>query len=282
MKKRTAKKMEKQEDEQLFFEQYGFLYGEKIIPKNTVYSLHWHDYFECEILFSGRANHRFNEEEYEIKPGDAYVLSYEDTHSIRILEDLHIFAIRFREDLLPPETVRLLTEKSGNCHCRFEPQTLTYLESRLNHLRCLDQNCFFYKQMMTMLLGEIILLVLEQCPGIKGNSLPSLVQKTISYTRQHFQEPLTLAVAARMYSVTPKYLGTLFKETTHVSFHDFLNNTRLRHACHLLTTTDLSVKEIAFSAGYASVEYFLDVFKRRMGTTPTIYRTRNIHSSGIE
>jgi len=91
MQRSDAQKMEKQKSEQLFFERYGFLFGEKIIPRGTFYPLHWHDYFECEILLQGSAEHQRNEICTKISAVDTYILSYEDTHSVRAGEALLIF-----------------------------------------------------------------------------------------------------------------------------------------------------------------------------------------------
>lgn len=270
MQHSDAKKMEQPQSEQLFFERYGFLFGEKIIPRGAFYPLHWHDYFECEILLQGSAEHQRNGICTQIHTGDAYILSYEDTHSVRADEDLHIFSVRFREDLLAPEVIRLLSERKV-C-CRFSELELEYIRTRLAHIRKQNTESILYKHILSVLLSELILMILERSPDAADNPLPSLIRNTVAYIRQHYLEPLSLASVSRVLSVTPKYLGALFKKHMHISFHEFLNNTRLRHACHLLNSTEDSVKEIAFASGYASVEYFLDVFKARLGRTPTAYR----------
>ncbi len=270
MPRSDAQKMEKQKSEQLFFERYGFLFGEKIISRGAFYPLHWHDYFECEILLQGSAEHQRNGIRTQIHTGDAYILSYEDTHSVRAEEDLHIFAVRFREDLLAPEVIRLLSEK--NVCCRFSESEIEYIRTRVARIRDQNTESALYKHILSALLSELILMILERSTAAQDTPLPSLVRNTAAYIRQHYLEPLSLASVSRILSVTPKYLGALFKKHMHISFHEFLNNTRLRHACHLLSSTDDSVKEIAFSSGYSSVEYFLDVFKSRMGRTPTAYR----------
>ena len=274
MQNGNIKKMEKQKNELRFFEQNGFLFGEKYLAAGMSYPLHWHDYFECEILLEGTAEHRCNEEVQTIHAGAAYILTYEDIHAFRVLENARIFAIRFREDLLAPDIIRLLSEKSSCCQCCFAPQELIYIEQRIEHIVQQKTSDILYKHMISTLLSELLLMVLTHSDTVKGKPLPSLVHKAATYIRTNYQEDITLITAAKMLSITPKYLGSLFKETLHISFHDFLNSTRLRHACQMLNNTDLSVKEIAFSAGYSSVEYFLEVFKKRMGTTPTLYRTQ--------
>lgn len=54
---------------------------------------------------------------------------------------------------------------------------------------------------------------------------------------------------------------------------DFVQKARLCAAARLLTTTDLPVKVIAASVGYASRSYFSRAFAYAYGTDPTTYRT---------
>ena len=73
-------------------------------------------------------------------------------------------------------------------------------------------------------------------------------------------------------SISQNHLGSLIKKEIGMSFSEYLNSVRLKYACDLLKSTNLSVKEIAFSSGYSSVEYFLYIFKQKLKTAPTKYR----------
>ena len=57
-----------------------------------------------------------------------------------------------------------------------------------------------------------------------------------------------------------------------VSPADFLREARLRHACTLLQTTDMSSKEIAYACGFNDPKYFGKCFKQAMGKTPTEWK----------
>jgi transcriptional regulator GlxA family with amidase domain len=53
---------------------------------------------------------------------------------------------------------------------------------------------------------------------------------------------------------------------------DFVQKVRLRIAAKLLATTDVPVKVIATSIGYASRSYFSRAFRAAYGTDPTSFR----------
>ena len=66
-----------------------------------------------------------------------------------------------------------------------------------------------------------------------------------------------------------------FSRTFGQSPLDFVITVRLRHAAHLLATTQLPVKLVADAVGYSSRSHFSREFKAAYGVDPTAYRTVN-------
>ncbi|MBQ8526117.1 MAG: helix-turn-helix transcriptional regulator [Clostridia bacterium] len=266
------KKMEYYPKDKVFPDNLNFIALKKNIDASSFHPFHWHDYFELELVLSGRAEHRLNNTTEILAPGSAYLLSYFDSHALRALSPMEIFSVRFDENMLSPELTRLLLLQGGNCRCFFDDDELSYINQRIDRIMGESRTEELYGPMLNAIITEIILLVIRKS-GINISSCsPNLVQKAQLYIVRHFRENITLKLVARELSVTPKYLGAVFKDSTKICFNDYLNNLRLKYACNLLRTSDLSVKEIAFSSGYSSAEYFLDIFKRKLGTTPTLYR----------
>ncbi|MEI8138243.1 MAG: helix-turn-helix transcriptional regulator [bacterium] len=58
----------------------------------------------------------------------------------------------------------------------------------------------------------------------------------------------------------------------------YMMNQRLNKARHLLSSTSLSIKEIAEAVGYDNPLYFSRVFTTQMNITPSRYRALNIES----
>jgi len=65
-----------------------------------------------------------------------------------------------------------------------------------------------------------------------------------------------------------------------VNFVDFVRESRLGLAQHLLSETDFSVKEVADQSGYNSSSYFIQQFRRHFGLTPAQYRETLAVSNG--
>ena len=58
-----------------------------------------------------------------------------------------------------------------------------------------------------------------------------------------------------------------------ISPADFIRNVRLKHAAQLLTTTPLSIAEIAEQVGFNSPRIFSSNFKKMFGVLPSDYRS---------
>lgn len=67
-------------------------------------------------------------------------------------------------------------------------------------------------------------------------------------------------------------LYRIFKTQFNVSPHDYLVHIKFTYAKNLLTSTDMGIKEIAATIGYASVPQFQSTFKKLFNTTPNKYR----------
>lgn len=74
--------------------------------------------------------------------------------------------------------------------------------------------------------------------------------------------------------VSPEHISRTLKKHTGETFRQILRECRVRRACHLLETTQLTMKEIAYQAGFSSPSHFDRAFRKVAGHAPTQYRRR--------
>lgn len=70
------------------------------------------------------------------------------------------------------------------------------------------------------------------------------------------------------------YLSTMFKENTGMNFSDYVINERIKRACKLLIESNLRIYDIARLCGYPNAKYFMVLFKKVTGKTPSEYREK--------
>jgi AraC family transcriptional regulator, melibiose operon regulatory protein len=102
----------------------------------------------------------------------------------------------------------------------------------------------------------------------------SKAARLAEFMSEHYQEPLQIREVAKAVDLNESYASTLFKDTFSMTMLDYLTQHRLAHAQRLLVTTDKSVLEIAFDAGFGSSSQFYAAFMKACGQTPLAYRKR--------
>lgn len=98
------------------------------------------------------------------------------------------------------------------------------------------------------------------------------VQQLKHYIATHFSEPLSLKQIGEVFQLSPSYLGQLFLNETGMTFSSHLNQVRIQQAQQLLKNTSIKLNEISQSTGFGTVNYFVSVFRKATGYTPTEYR----------
>lgn len=100
----------------------------------------------------------------------------------------------------------------------------------------------------------------------------TVLDKAKGYIRERFAEELSLEEVADFVHLNPYYFSKIFKQQVGETFIDFVTNLRIGKAKELMTSTDMSLKEVCFEVGYKDPNYFSRVFKKVTGVTPTEYR----------
>lgn len=87
------------------------------------------------------------------------------------------------------------------------------------------------------------------------------------------------AVAAHL-KLSVDHLSRLFKAAGEESLSDYIIKAKINKAKEIISTTSNSIRQVAQFLGYSDPGYFVRVFKKRTGVTPTEYRTRSKEESG--
>lgn len=243
------------------------------IAEGSYFAPHWHDYFELEIVLYGSGEHIHNNKKYFLERGSAYLMSYYDFHEFKATSDMQILKIQFNEHVLPQGLVNFINLSNSRFCCLLGEAQTVRAEKRFAEIEYEERGGLVFSELLIKnLVTDIIVDIIRTTSNETNAVVPSLLQKAVGYIHNHFRENLSLKILADYCVVTPNYLGANFSKLMGVSFSDYLNTIRIRHACNLLTTTDLTVKEIAFSSGYNSVEHFVYTFKKKLCCTPLEYR----------
>ncbi|MFN8357203.1 MAG: AraC family transcriptional regulator [Spirosomataceae bacterium] len=98
------------------------------------------------------------------------------------------------------------------------------------------------------------------------------LQEVLNYMQDQLTEPISIATISNRFGFSERSLLRLFQEDLNMSYAQYLKTLRVVNAIELLTTTNLTINEIAFTVGYDSFPTFSNTFQDVVGVRPKIYR----------
>ena len=93
-----------------------------------------------------------------------------------------------------------------------------------------------------------------------------------AYIDSHIADPITVEDICTAFHMRRTRLYNAVREYLNCGIAQYIKRCRIQHACKLLTESDLSIAEIAYSVGYMDYCYFSQIFKEEKGTSASNYR----------
>lgn len=245
------------------------------VEKHTVtggHPLHWHSYFEIEIILSGSGKYIINDIEYDILANNVFFLTSTDFHYLDVDEVTELINISFNNNMLDEKDMALLVS---------EKNRRSYTFDRSDHDRLLNAaNILLYEYEISGDCQKQLLQYVVKCL-LRRNAISQVdmgnyernsgIKKAIIYMEMHFTEKITLNAVAAAAGYHPTYFSELFARVTGETYIDMLTRLRLGHAKSMLAN-DFSVCDACFQSGFGSLSNFLEVFKKNCKMTPSEYR----------
>jgi len=102
----------------------------------------------------------------------------------------------------------------------------------------------------------------------------NIMQEIAQYLRDNCKRDVALQEIADRFYLSREYISRRFKTEFGLTITDFVTQVRIEKAKELLENPNLKIYEIADAVGYQNDKYFIKVFKRAEGVTPSEFRSR--------
>lgn len=265
-----------------------------VITKNLRYTHvreHQHTFFEIMYLLNGECRNVVDGSLIEMKQGDFCIIPPQVVHTICVDSDSVLVNILIRTSTFTEAFLPML--RGSNILADFFNEILysgnykkyllfhtgsdeTVLDFILQMYQEQSQHRKHYGEIMNGLLIALSGKLLQLHEGdveypASYVEKHDIVPKILGYIRKNCTT-VTLADCAAHFHFNSQYLSALLKKHTNHTFSDVLKEERMHLAAELLKKTDQSVKEIALETGYQDGAYFMKVFKKYFGCTPSDFR----------
>jgi AraC-like DNA-binding protein len=101
---------------------------------------------------------------------------------------------------------------------------------------------------------------------------PEPVRKAKDYILSRIEDRLTLEEVAAQVHVSTYYFCKIFKQSTGMTFTEYVNRQRIELAKRELLKPDRRITEVAYDVGYQSLSQFNRSFLKIAGQSPSQFR----------
>ena len=98
------------------------------------------------------------------------------------------------------------------------------------------------------------------------------IQKVMEYVDLHLGNEITMISLSEITNMSISHLSKLFKKETRQTISEYIAKKRCEKAASFLKDTDYAIQDISSFVGYQDNNYFVKVFRKIYGITPSNYR----------
>lgn len=264
--------------------------------------LHRHEFIEIAYVCKGKGRHVVDGHEQPVSQGDLFIVQFDTPHSFFPNDTANSDRLEVYNCMLLPEflgamhmELPILKEVVGLFLLNgLYPEERTYKpDLKLTDSLTNDFQSVFagmYEEYAAKREGYVELLKLKLCELLikiyraynsRYRDTPDpdrykleLIQRAISYLREHYAAPVQLGDISRHALLSKSYFSAQFKKTTGMSVFDYLQKLRIEEACRLLEERSDKITDIAGQVGYGDYRFFNKTFRKVTGMTAGEYRKK--------
>ena len=260
-------------------------------PETNLAGMHTHDFFEMTYIVNGSCEQVFNDGRTIVfHKGNLCIMNPNVKHSCTIsgwndyvinlivapqLFNSAYFSLFEEGNQVSDFFTSYLLSSSTSNYMTFLTPFDTQTDQIMNLLlRSYLQNG---RYMGTEVRCYLILLFSRYLENVRGSrpadDLSELSQIT-GYISSHLQTA-TLKSVAEHFHFHPNYLSAYMKKHTGRNFQTVMTELKIQQARYYLSSTDLTVSQIAALLGYQDTSSFNAMFRRNLNMTPNAFREAN-------
>lgn len=245
---------------------------------------HQHTFFEFVYVLQGSAVRQMPDAQVTVSAGDYYVIDPLSAHGYTDIQKFRTIGCLFHPEFIDralsdcPSLLLLLSNRI----LRFGIPMDLPISNQVFHdadgsvrrivqqmEREYTEHATGYMEMLRCYLTQLLVCAVRACDT---RSPHNAVTKVVEYLKFHYAEPLSLATLSALVGYTPQYLSNLFHNEIGINIQTFLQRLRVEEASKLLTSTDLTITEIAAAVGYQDMRHFSRLFRQYQQLSPKEFR----------
>lgn len=223
---------------------------------------HFHRVYEFAVVVEGEAIFYVNKTKYVLEPNDAIFIMPNQFHSLETPEHSKMIMLRF----MPDFAGIFHTTYNGKIPECNKFHILPFIMEGLVK----PVNIYQEKACVYQICGEF---AAQNTKWTDASKEDDLLVKLLMCVEREFKNDCSLKTVSKELGYDYTYLSRFFYKSTGITFTEYLNDCRIKHAGYLIRNSKSSIMEVAHECGYNSIRSFNRNFLKHTGTTPVKYRS---------
>ena len=245
--------------------------------------MQWCD--EITYVVSGKATVYSGNTSFEMSAGQIHFMKKGQYHKIVADEDhnFHFYCMGFllNPDCPDIQTFIEATKTLDYLVIKDDGNIMSLFEQLLNELYIDDTETnsmihFFFCQMLIFLYRNFRGKSNNKQNKISTSASNYAVYRTLKFINREYIQITSVKQIAKELSYSEYYLSHVFREKMDMTIKDYLMQKKIVTATALLSTSNMTISEIAEHLNFSSLHAFGKAFKRYIGTSASEFR-RNAH-----
>ena len=241
---------------------------------------HGHDDLEIGMVMEGTLSLFLEQRAYVLQTGDIYIINRHQIHSFTssgrnlILAaqihtefyrqiDYSLEYLRFEDPIICKGTIHKTLQKLF-CKCAI----FYFQDTPFHTLRCSG----LMLELLYQLAGNVRCYIASEKESVSAYHNTLRLNRLTDYINQHYTERISLQELADLEHVTDYHISHFMQKMLGMSFQEYINLLRFRHALMLMQKTDLKLLDICLESGFSSTRYMNQMFEKHLHCSAKEYQ----------
>lgn len=259
----------------------GISVGKKsVLSSKSIAALHFHHCLELGICLSGSGESHIENRIYKFRKGDIQCVTANTPHRSvantgEVCNWIWIFIdvpalIESNKVIIADTLLDMSNSGFTGVFSPYEYPELARLISSLTEITLNDEYSDLYNFLIACQIIVEAARIGNVDKGEKRLSISKKLKPALVYIRENYSNPELMSAEkiAGVCGMSVSHFRRLFKADIGMTLPQYITQTRLSNAVHLLQTTDKKVIQIAMDVGFYEVTYFNKLFHSAFRMTP--------------
>lgn len=240
---------------------------------------HKHDFFLFFLIEDGSGTHIIDFKTYNVSDRQIHILLPDQVHEWNLRQNTKGYQLMISKDIMSTFSDYLdfssllyfdhpIVCLSDQMFCQIK-HVFDILDFELKRDVIEWSIIYTTTRLVSQMIMREIYLSYEDFSRIKSNAI---LIKFINLMNENYKNNKTVSFYADQLNISPNYLNILCKKYIKISASTIIKNRILLESKRLLSTSNITIKEISFELGFNDLSYFSNFFKENIGISPRQFR----------